>query len=105
MEPTIRDTLDGLIRRYGHSLTEDPARCEAMLNDQLSGQHKREVFVLASALKAGIAEELLLGKTQPVSSYSPNPWGLYDMPGNVSEWVADYFERVGHRLYESLDRR
>ncbi|MCK0154918.1 SUMF1/EgtB/PvdO family nonheme iron enzyme [Alcanivorax sp. S6407] len=28
-------------------------------------------------------------KTMPVKSYSPNGFGLYDMHGNVSEWVQD----------------
>jgi formylglycine-generating enzyme required for sulfatase activity len=38
--------------------------------------------------------------TSPVGTFMPNPWGLYDMLGNVWEWNLDVFDEEAYQKHE-----
>jgi formylglycine-generating enzyme required for sulfatase activity len=42
------------------------------------------------------------GRTAPVGSFEPNPFGLYDTTGNALEWTADWY---GKEYYERSPSR
>ena len=41
--------------------------------------------------------------TAPVKSYDPNDYGLYDMAGNVAEWVADVYRPIVDDEYNDFN--
>jgi formylglycine-generating enzyme required for sulfatase activity len=51
---------------------------------------------------AANTSEAGIGSTTPVGKYRPNALGLYDMSGNVWQWVQDSYTQYGSSEYAAL---
>jgi len=51
----------------------------------------------------GCASPITANQPAPLGSHPPNPWGFYDLNGNVDEWVADCYSE--NYMGASTDQR
>lgn len=62
-------------------------------------------FKIGRGNNMGVAGDLNDGGdiTVPVKSYPPNDFGLYNMAGNVNEWVADVYRQLSYEDFEDFN--
>lgn len=62
-------------------------------------------FKISSGNNMGVAGDLNDGGdiTVPVRSYKPNDFGLYNMAGNVNEWVSDVYRQLSYEDFEDFN--
>lgn len=62
-------------------------------------------FKISSGNNMGVAGDKSIDGdiTVPVKSYAPNDFGLYNMAGNVSEWVSDVYRQLSFEDFEDFN--
>ena len=84
-----------------------PAGCEATLPSEAQWEYACRAgtptaYAWGDAPDFELANiERKVNQTSPVGRYPPNPWGLFDMHGNVWEWCFD--ERRAYTGGETVD--
>ncbi|TZF85920.1 SUMF1/EgtB/PvdO family nonheme iron enzyme (plasmid) [Pedobacter sp. BS3] len=74
-----------------------------------SSKKKTQGLIMAN-FKRGAGDNMGVGGylndkadiTAPVKSYMPNDFGLYNMAGNVNEWVADTYRKLSFEDFEDF---
>ena len=97
--------IERLNAKEGHTRYRLPSEAEWEYAARAGSDSTFSFGDYAAALSqyAWFAEDYASGSTHPVGEKQPNAWGLYDMLGNVWEWVHDWYGETYYRNSPEVD--